>query len=269
MARRTVKFVVSLVFWACSTLWSRALGLVGRAAKARSVVLYYHVVKQGERERFAKQMDAVINLALPVRSRDLPGAKGGTPYAAVVFDDAFHETLQVVLPELRRRNIPATVFVPTGCLGLEPPWIHDRASHHHGGRILAADDIRQLAAAEPLVGFGSHCVTHRPLTDMTDREAREEIFESKAHLETILGCRVEELSFPHGAFEQKHVNWALEAGYRRIYSVQPLLAIETPGEFVTGRFRVDPTDWPPEFRLKVLGAYRWLSMTHTRGQKDA
>ncbi|MGD0231364.1 MAG: polysaccharide deacetylase family protein [Syntrophorhabdales bacterium] len=227
-------------------------------------MLYYHVVKREERGGFAKQMDAVTDLARPVRSGDLPALEGGRQYAAVVFDDAFHETLQVVLPELRRRNIPVTIFVPTGCLGLEPPWINDRASLHNGGRILAEDDIRQLAAAEPLVSFGSHCVTHRPLTDITDREAREEIFESKAHLETILGCLVEELSFPHCAFEQRHVDWALEAGYRRIYSVQPLLAFRNPRELVTGRFRVDPTDWPPEFRLKILGAYCWLSIRHGR-----
>jgi hypothetical protein len=31
-----------------------------------------------------------------------------------------------------------------------------------------------------------------------------------------------------------------------------------PDEFVTGRIDVQPTDWQIEFRLKVLGAYRWL-----------
>ncbi len=27
-----------------------------------------------------------------------------------------------------------------------------------------------------------------------------------------------------------------------------------------GRVRVDPTDWPLEFHLKLMGAYRWLPM---------
>jgi hypothetical protein len=31
-----------------------------------------------------------------------------------------------------------------------------------------------------------------------------------------------------------------------------------PGEFVLGRISVEPTDWALEFRLKLLGAYRWL-----------
>jgi hypothetical protein len=49
-----------------------------------------------------------------------------------------------------------------------------------------------------------------------------------------------------------------EAGYERIFTTLPVFAFAEPGEFVVGRVRVDPTDWPLEFRLKLAGAYRWL-----------
>lgn len=65
-------------------------------------------------------------------------------------------------------------------------------------------------------------------------------------------------SFPYGSFNEALVNCAMEAGYERVFTVLPDLAFSDPAEFVTPRVRVDPTDWDLEFRLKVLGAYRWL-----------
>jgi peptidoglycan/xylan/chitin deacetylase (PgdA/CDA1 family) len=182
----------------------------------------------------------------------------------VTFDDGFRETIEIVLPELKKRNIPITVFLPTGCLGSEPPWVSDRSSHHYGGAILAEDEIRKIDG-EPLVSLGSHCVTHRPLPMLSDDEARDEILRSKADLETILSHEVGNLSFPHGAFEGRHISWTREARYRHCFSISPLLAFSVPNQIVVGRVRVDPTDWPVEFRLKLLGAYRWLSILRHRG----
>src|SRR5207245_1160814 len=65
-------------------------------------------------------------------------------------------------------------------------------------------------------------------------------------------------SFPHGSFNAKLVEWCREAGYERVFTILPTLAFSDPREFVTGRVSVEPTDWPLEFRLKLLGAYRWL-----------
>ena len=42
----------------------------------------------------------------------------------------------------------------------------------------------------------------------------------------------------------------------------PTLTSFGPNEFLIGRTRVDPNDWPCEFRLKLLGAYCWLSKVY-------
>jgi glycosyltransferase involved in cell wall biosynthesis len=55
------------------------------------------------------------------------------------------------------------------------------------------------------------------------------------------------------------IRWSKEAGYQRVFTVEPVTAFSEPSEYVTGRVPVDPTDWPIEFRLKMLGAYRWLA----------
>jgi peptidoglycan/xylan/chitin deacetylase (PgdA/CDA1 family) len=264
MLKRVVKLSISFVVLAIDQFRKVLLAALGKKRPGTCMVLYYHVVKPEEWERFARQMDILLAVARPISIENPPELEPGVHYAAVTFDDGFRETIEIVLPELKKKNIPVTVFVPTGCLGSEPPWISDRSSHHYGGAILAEDEIRKIDAG-PLVSFGSHCVTHRPLPTLSDVEARDEIFRSKSDLEATLDQQVGMLSLPHGAFGQRHVDWAKQAGYSRAFSITPVLAFSDRDEFVIGRVRVDPTDWSAEFRLKLLGAYRWLSALQHRG----
>jgi peptidoglycan/xylan/chitin deacetylase (PgdA/CDA1 family) len=204
-------------------------------------------------------MDAVASRTSPISVGDLSKIEAGKRYSAVTFDDGFEESLRNAMPELQKRKIPVMVFVPTGCLGLPAPWLNESQQRTEGGVVLRPDEIKELSQRN-LVSFGSHCVSHRPLLTLNDRESKEEISQSKADLEKILGKQVETLSFPHGAFERRHADWARQAGYTRVFSINPELAFAQPNKFVTGRVRVDPTDWPVEFRLKLVGAYRWLPM---------
>ncbi len=75
------------------------------------------------------------------------------------------------------------------------------------------------------------------------------------------------LSFPHGAFSDKHVELAEQAGYERTFSILPLCTYVDSLGFVIGRVKVDPSDWVIEFRLKLLGAYRWLLLAYEVKQK--
>jgi len=112
-----------------------------------------------------------------------------------------------------------------------------------------------------LITIGSHSQSHLNLLRIGEAEAREEIAGSKLRLEELLKRQIAELSFPFGAFNENHVQMAKEAGYERVFSVLPdLITNNVKGKFVFGRVRVDPDDWPLEFRLKVYGAYRWLPL---------
>jgi hypothetical protein len=68
---------------------------------------------------------------------------------------------------------------------------------------------------------------------------------------------VELLSFPHGAFDAGVLDAARAAGYRAAFGIFPECARETLNGFLRGRVAVNPSDWPWEFRLKIMGAYRW------------
>jgi peptidoglycan/xylan/chitin deacetylase (PgdA/CDA1 family) len=93
---------------------------------------------------------------------------------------------------------------------------------------------------------------------LPEEQARVELFDSRNKLRTLLNRDITLFSFPYGATSQRLVDLCREAGYERVFTIIPTLALSDPCEFITGRIAVDPTDWPVEFRLKLLGAYQWL-----------
>jgi peptidoglycan/xylan/chitin deacetylase (PgdA/CDA1 family) len=261
--KRVTKLVISAAFWLVVFIARH----FRRSHPGTCVILYYHVLKDDHRKRFARQMDTLLRLANPISLNTRVELKSGKHHVAVTFDDGFEESLRNAIPELQKRKIPVMVFVPTGCLGLQAPWLNERQQRTEGRVVLCPDEIKELNERR-LVSFGSHCVSHRPLPGLNDRESKEEISQSKIELENILGERVETLSFPYGAFERRHADWARQAGYTRVFSISPEFAFAQPNKLVTGRIRVDPADWAVEFRLKLLGAYRWLPMLLDRAGSD-
>jgi peptidoglycan/xylan/chitin deacetylase (PgdA/CDA1 family) len=220
------------------------------------VVLMYHDVTAENYHRFVRQMEKLAQLATPVGTDSISELQKGKHYVAVTFDDGFASTIELVLPGLTHKAIPATFFIPTAYLGKEAAWIANIDRRQRVGRIITADSLR-LLCKHNYVTIGSHGINHRRLTEMKDDEAREELTESKRLLENITGKEVKGHSFPFGAYNDSHITMARKAGYDHVFTIDPTVAIGGGKEFVIGRIEVDPTDWPLEFTLKALGAYRW------------
>ena len=83
----------------------------------------------------------------------------------------------------------------------------------------------------------------------------------------MLGREFDLFAFPYGGFNQDLIKICREAGYKRIFTTLPYPAELGPGEFVSGRVSVEPTDWPIEFSLKLDGAYRWLPIAFAAKRK--
>jgi hypothetical protein len=96
-----------------------------------------------------------------------------------------------------------------------------------------------------------------------------ELSDSRARLESVLGRSVTLFSFPHGAYNAGTLSLAKAAGYDRVFTIVPELNSTTANAFVIGRVAVEPDDWPLEFRLKVLGAYRWMAGLPRRTRRAA
>ena len=107
-----------------------------RFEKGRAVLLLYHRVNDEDdpffpalpRSVFAAQLDYVASRYRVEPLEDVVAwlAEGapGPPRVALTVDDGYPDTLEVVLPELSRRGLPATVFLSTSPPETgEPLWI--------------------------------------------------------------------------------------------------------------------------------------------------
>jgi peptidoglycan/xylan/chitin deacetylase (PgdA/CDA1 family) len=256
---RLLKLAISLCFFVFARMLDAILRLAGRQAPGQCITLYYHCVLPQHRARFARQMDHLLKAAVPVPVDSLEPLAPGKRYAAVTFDDGFASVADQAVPELVKRNIPATIFVTSDLLGQTPGW------KGYPGRFMSLEELRQLPA--DLISLGSHTRTHPFLPTLTDDDARDEIAFSRIKLCQMLGRDITLFAFPYGAFNERLINICREAGYQRIFTTLPYPAELGREEFVSGRVTVEPTDWPIEFSLKLAGAYRWLPIAFAAKRK--
>ena len=254
--KRLLIFFVSFVFLVGWKLVRAIRKLAGGQNPGTCVVLYYHEVRPESRAAFGRQMEILLRSATATRADRTDELKPNTHHAAVTFDDGYQNVIENALPELQKRGIPSTMFIITEALGRFPDWLTNPSDSARLQKIVSPDRLRELPPE--IMDVGSHTLTHRRLTKISEEQARQEIAESGLKLERLLNRKVKLFSFPFGAMNDRLVEVCRESGYTRVFSISPTLAFRNPVEAVTGRVSVEPTDWPLEFRLKVMGAYQWL-----------
>jgi peptidoglycan/xylan/chitin deacetylase (PgdA/CDA1 family) len=246
-ASRVTKFAISLVFYATAEVWRALLRLAGNSAPPTAVVIYYHHVLSEHRERFARQLDHLLRWTMPLRGDQLELLAANRRYSVVTVDDGWKSFADNAVPELQHRRIPVAMFAISARLGASVDGIGF-------DRLVTPEELRALDTGT--VSIGSHTATHAKMTALSASDAMRELRESRTQLGAILGHDVTMFCFPYGAYSEELIPLCREAGYQRVFTCLPTLA--SPTEFVQGRVRVDPTDWPLEFHLKLMGAYRWL-----------
>jgi peptidoglycan/xylan/chitin deacetylase (PgdA/CDA1 family) len=125
-----------------------------RAARSLAVLAYHEI---RDRERFAWQLDHLRRATSPVSVRDvIRAAEGGIglPQRAVLvtFDDGHRDVLEVAMPMLRERGMPAVAFVVSGLVGTEAPhwWTEVKDLVATGGRSSAVAGLRPEDAVRAL-----------------------------------------------------------------------------------------------------------------------
>jgi len=248
--KRAVKCGVSLAVFVCSSVRDFFWRLFGLKRQGTCVILYYHSVPGDQQQRFADQLDAILRHTKPVSLSGPLILNPGDRCAAITFDDGFQNFAEVAVPELEHRKMPSTMFIIADALG------KSFGPDSRPEPVMSAEEIRSLP--RDLVAIGSHTLTHPFLPSLPEKEAMLELAGSRMKLEGLLNRPVLLFSFPFGGFNEKLVEQCRTTGYARVFTTLPEFSSLDPGAFVLGRVRVDPDDWPLEFRLKLAGAYRWL-----------
>jgi peptidoglycan/xylan/chitin deacetylase (PgdA/CDA1 family) len=152
--------------------------------------------------------------------------RGALPSRPVMltFDDGYADVFLRASTEIARLGMHATAYVITGRISAGDPsfltWPLLRALEQRG------------------IEIGSHSVSHRDLTTLSDRELRVELLAARRGLERRLGHPVAWLAYPFGAYDARVVAFAREAGYRLAVTTDPGAAQSGKHPFELRRLRV-------------------------------
>lgn len=185
------------------------------------VMLMYHAVSAGRARpawpwavsmrQFRDQLDflADAGYATPTMGELVaaPEHYAGRRVAVITFDDGYADNLYAC-EALVSRGMRATWFIVSGSVGRAPAW---PADGRPDGRLLNADELRAMQDAG--MEIGSHAVNHVRLTETDDARLMQELTQSKADLENLLGRAVGSFAYPYGAWDARCANAVRQAGY--------------------------------------------------------
>jgi peptidoglycan/xylan/chitin deacetylase (PgdA/CDA1 family) len=132
--------------------------------------------------------------------------KGGKK-VELSFDDGHASHRELAMPVLDEYGLKATFFITAGWTGKRPGYMTEQ-------------QVRELSQAGHSVQ--SHGWSHRMLTLSTDQELSEELVRSRSTLEDITGKPVDSISMPNGRWNRRVLEAAAEAGYRFVYTSDPI-----------------------------------------------
>ena len=123
----------------------------------------------------------------------------------LTFDDGEMNNFIHALPVMQKLGLKAYFFVITERVGTVG--------------YLGWDELQQMQEAGMMIG--SHSVTHRILTSLTDDEIEIELNLSRKHLTERLGDKINTLSIPRGFYNDKVIKAADKIGYQNIFVSEP------------------------------------------------
>ena len=253
MIIRLLKIIISVLY----ILFKKALFFLFKSpGNQQCVILYYHSVLKKEKERFIRQLNYLSSKYSFVSLNSLNTIILKKNLISITFDDGLSSILKNALPELKKRDIPTTIFIPAAKIGSYPKWEQKGKKIYNDDRILNQDELKELS--DQGIEIGSHTLHHTDLINVTSEVAREEFDLSKSYLEEITGKEVVSFSFPYGSYNDDLINIAFNCGYSFVYTTQPEIISLPTKRKIFGRIGVDPDDSLLEFKLKAAGAYSWL-----------
>ena len=234
----------------CRGIPSAALARVGRGLPTKGLgaaVLCYHDIGTDPTnhtdyyvspDRFRSHLERIRSWGLTfvplaeiadrlLASRDLDGL------VAVTFDDALIGVQGYAAPILESLRVPATVFVVSGVLGIEPPFWPGAA------RTLTGAELHELTTSG-LITLASHTCTHASLPDVTPDDRARELRDSSAAIAAMSGARVDLFAYPSGHHDLDTEQATAAAGYRAAFTFSFGRVTPTTDPFAIPRFCIGP-----------------------------
>lgn len=174
----------------------------------------------------------------------------------ISFDDGCRELLTNVLPVIRERNIPVTLFIPTGIVegrGLFP-W-QDGKGENRQRDAITLDQLKEIAAY-PQVTIAGHTVNHTVTAGLADEKVWFELSESKRSLEFWTGAEVRYFAYPVGQADGREPDILSILGYRLAFTTATSFVTAESDPYMVPRFSVADEISFPEAICNMVGVWR-------------
>jgi peptidoglycan/xylan/chitin deacetylase (PgdA/CDA1 family) len=124
----------------------------------------------------------------------------------ITFDDAYLSFYDRALDILKSKRMKAVIYVPVNYIGKKNDWDVQffKKEYWHMSELQIADASKQG------MEIGSHALSHRLLNNMSDKNIKHELKESKEVLENITADEVISVSYPFGRVNKKVLNYTKE-----------------------------------------------------------
>jgi len=172
-------------------------------------------------DKFREQMEHVSAQVL----------KRSTVQVKVTFDDGLLDNYTNAYPILKKLGLKAFFFILVGKIS--------KAGY------MNWEQIRELKEAG--MSIGSHGMTHKILTGLSEGDLDYEIRISKKILEDKLKCAIDYFSVPRGFYNNNVIKQAKDNGHKNVFTSNP----KDDDGFKIGRIPVKGS-WDMEYFIKVL-----------------
>lgn len=177
----------------------------------------------------------------------IEGSKRGK-VAAITFDDSYLNVFENALPVLQSFGFTATAFAVVRQIGGSNVW--DVPIGVPAASCMDQRQLREWIALGHEVG--SHTLDHVRLCELSSKEARRQIEQSRPMLEDLIKQRVTSFAYPHGDEGPRERALVFEAGYRVAVTTLRGRARPTDDVFGLPRATVRRNDGTLHFLKKCL-----------------
>lgn len=215
----------------------------------RAVLTYHSIDDSGspisvDRSTFERQLDwlKAANVQV-VPLADFLATRGGGNVVALTFDDAFRNFADIAWPILKKRALPATVFVVTEHVGGTNSWGGVKSKGIPNLPLCTWPELKTLCADGCTIG--SHSMTHRHLSKLANPDIELELDGASSTILEKLGVAPTSFAYPYGDITSKE----LLAAVRQRFAV----ACTTELDFVHGMVDTHLVPRLDAYYLKSLG----------------
>jgi len=174
------------------------------------------------------------------------GQMPGKP-VVITLDDGYRDNYENAFPTLQEWNVSATIFVTTGAVGRMSSWTETPWPMLDWGHIREMDRVG--------IAFGSHCVQHVRLAEVSPEKAWDEMSGSKQDIEFRLGKSIHHFAYPFGNHSPEVRTLASEAGYRLGLSAREGVNTRKSDRFALHRIPIHGEDSIDRLSRKLCGAF--------------